>query len=98
MRKTIVLMLCAVMLCVCLCGCGSRDQGNNDLVIGTPVVPEMTPMVSPIITPDMDDGYVDDTDGLIEEKNEDKKDHLTGGDTKNDKTVVSPSPEVTREP
>ena len=98
MRKTIVLMLCAAMLCVCLCGCGSRDQGNNDLVIGTPVVPEMTPMVSPIITPDMDDGYVDDTDGLIEEKNEDKKDRLTGGDTKNDKTVVSPSPEVTREP
>lgn len=98
MRKTIVLMLCAAMLCVCLCGCGNRDQGNNDMVIGTPVVPEMTPMVSPIITPDVEDGYVDDRDGIIEDKDESKQDHMTGGESRKDKTTVSPSPEVTREP
>ena len=104
MRKTIVYMLCAAMLCVCLCGCGNQDQGQsqgqgqNDMAIGTPVVPDMTPMVSPIVTPDLEDGHVDDTDGIIEDKDETKQDHAASGDEKKGTTTVSPSPEVTREP
>lgn len=98
MRKTIVFTLCAAMLCVCLCGCGNQDQGQHDVVIGTPVVPEMTPMVNPMITPDPEDGVVDDTDGIIEDKDETREDHSASGDAKKGKPAVSPSPEVTRKP
>ena len=97
MRKTIVYALCAAMLCVSLCGCGNQSQGRDDMAIGTPVVPEMTPMVSPMLTPDPRDGYVEDKDGIIEE-NETGHDRPTSGEAKNGKTTVSPSPEVTSKP
>ena len=97
MRKTIVYALCTAALCASLCGCGNQSQGQDDMVIGTPVVPQMTPMVSPMITPDPKDGYVEDRDGIMEE-NETGKDNTTAGEAGKDKTAVSPSPAVTSKP
>ena len=96
MRKTIVYTLCTAMLCAVLCGCGNQNQRRDDMVIGTPVVPEMTPMVSPMVTPDPRDGYVDDEDGIIEEK--ETGNDKTAGDAQKGKTQVSPSPEVSARP
>ena len=97
MKRNIVYTLCAAMLCAALCGCGNQNQGRDDLVIETPVVPEMTPMISPVPTPDPKDGYVDDTDGIMEE-DETERDSTENGKTKNGKPSVSPSPEVTSKP
>ena len=97
MKKTIVYTLCAAMLCAFLCGCGDRNQGRDDLVVGTPVVPEMTPMVSPALTPDPRDGYVEDKDGFLEEEENGRKSAANGG-ANNGKPSVSPSPEVSSKP
>ena len=97
MRKTIVYTLCTAMLCAFLCGCGNQDPGSNDPVIGTPAVPEITPMVSPMPTPDPKDGYVDDRDGIMEDEKT-ERDSTTNGEMKNGKPSVSPSPEVTSRP
>ena len=97
MRKSIVYTLCAAMLCAFLCGCGSSTQGRDDLVVETPIIPEMTPMVSPVPTPDPKDGYVNDGDGILEEE-ADEGDNTTSEDMKNGKPAVSPSPKVTSKP
>lgn len=93
MRKTIVYTLCAAMLCAILCGCGNQSQGRDDPAVGTPVIPNATPMVSPMLTPDPQDGYVDDQDGIMEE-DETQDDQATNGTANNGKAVVSPSPKV----
>ena len=97
MKRTILYTLCTAMLCVALCGCADQSQGSDDMVVGTPVVPEMTPMVSPMPTPDPKDGYVEDKDGIIEE-NETGRDEGKSGKTNSGKSVVNPSPEVTSKP
>ena len=97
MKKTIVYTLCAAMLCAFLCGCGNQNQGRNDPVIGTPVIPEMTPMISPVPTPDPKNGYVDDRDGILEEE-ETPRDSTENGGTKSGKPSVSPSPEASSKP
>ena len=97
MRKTVIHALCAAMLCVFLCGCGKQSQGSDDMVIGTPAVPEMTPVVTPMPTPDPKDGYVDDKDGIIEE-HETEKTPAPSGEKNGGKATVSPSPSVTSKP
>ena len=97
MKRTMVYTLCAAMLCALLCGCGYQNQGQDDMVIATPVVPETTPMVSPVVTPDPKDGYVEDKDGILEEDETDR-DRTSNGSIKNGKTPVSPSPEATSKP
>ena len=97
MKKTIVYLLCAAMLCAVLCGCGNQRQERDDMVVETPMVPETTPMVTQMPTPDPEDGFVKGEDGMIEDKDTGRdrsdKDEKEGG-----KTSVSPSPEVTSKP
>ena len=77
MKKTLVLALAAASLCLALCGCGDyRVEPGNTMkepdIVSTPS--PMPPEISPMITPDMNDGIVKDTDGEIE-------DHDTGSST-----------------
>ncbi len=95
MRKTIVFTLCTAMLCAVLCGCGNQRQ--DDMAVSTPAVPESTPMVSPMVTPDPRDGIVDDRDGVIEE-DETQENPMGSGSVDKGKTTVSPSPNVTSRP
>ena len=98
MQKPIAYTLIAALLCLALCGCGNQNPGQEDpMVVGTPVVPEMSPIISPMITPSLDDGIVKDDDGVIEERDtgtgQNRKD-----DKATDKTFISPSPKATKEP
>ena len=97
MRRFISFALCAAMLCAFLCGCGNQSQERDDMVIGTPAVPEMTPVVTPMPTPDPKNGYVDDKDGIIDE-HETEKDPASNGEKNGGKATVSPSPTVTSKP
>ena len=60
--------ICAVMLlCVLLCGCGSMRMNGHDVVTESPAMPsDILPEMSPIISPDVDNGTTGDTDGIIE--------------------------------
>lgn len=51
------------VLCALLCGCGSfRDE----LPVHTPAATmDLLPEISPVLTPDMQDGLVTDRDGVI---------------------------------
>lgn len=66
MKRTIVIVCALAMLCAVLCGCGSyRDERP----VQTPVATmDLIPEVSPVLTPDMDDGIVKDEDGIIENR------------------------------
>ena len=69
MKKTLVLALAAASLCLALCGCGDyRVEPDNSVkepdIVSTPS--PMLPEISPMITPDVNDGVVKDTDGEIE--------------------------------
>ena len=100
MKRTIVMVLAAACLCMVLCGCGDTrvrqdDMGMEPDIIATPS--PMLPEVSPMVTPDVDDGIVKDTDGEIE-------DNDTGTGIGNDTTktpgmtATSPSPQPTSKP
>ena len=70
MKKTLVLALAAASLCLALCGCGDyRVEPDNSVK-----EPDIVSTPSPMITPDVNDGVVKDTDGEIE-------DHDTGSST-----------------
>ena len=61
MKKKLFCMILALVLCAALCACGTmrEDRGtqNNDM--------DILPDVSPMISPDVDDGIVTDGDGTI---------------------------------
>lgn len=97
MKKSFSYVMIAAMLCLALCGCGNQNSGRDDMVVGTPVVPEMTPLVTPMPTPDVEDGIVEDKDGMIED-NDNGRDTKTGNEKSSERTAVSPSPRVTNEP
>ena len=100
MRKTAFCILAVLVFSLCLCACGNRDTGLDDLIVGTPIIPEtspeISPMISPMITPDMEDGIVTDRDGRIE--NNDSEAQTNEDENKTNKTTVSPSPKPTSEP
>ena len=63
MKKSISGILIAAMLSLMLCGCGSyRNDGNMERQ------DEIMPDVTPMVTPDVSDGFVDDRDGRIEDQ------------------------------
>ena len=97
MKKTIACVLIAAMLCLALCGCANRNSGYDNSVVGTPLIPEVSPAVSPMVTPDLDNGTVEDEDGMIEEKETDRN-QKSDSDKTTTKPAVSPSPKVTSEP
>ena len=97
MKRSIAYVLISVMLCLALCGCANRNPGYDDSVVGTPLIPDVSPIVSPMVTPDIEDGIVEDDDGMIEEKDTGRE-QKPATDKTTDKTAVSPSPKVTSEP
>ena len=97
MKRSFSYVMIAAMLCLTLCGCGNQNSGRDDMVFGTPLIPETSPVVSPMVTPDTEDGIVEDEDGLIEDSDT-GRDRKTEDNKSADKTAVSPSPKVTNEP
>ena len=65
MKKLILLALALVLSCLVLCGCGLRDE--TPLRTPMPTM-DLVPAISPVQTPDVDDGLVTDRDGLIEDR------------------------------
>ena len=97
MKRSIAHVFISAMLCLALCGCANRNLGKDDAVVGTPLIPEMSPIISPLITPDPEDGMVKDEDGRIEE-DDTGLDKQKDKDRTQNKPAVSPSPEVTAKP
>ena len=60
MKKLTATLLAVVLLCSLLAGCGNRNMED-----GTVAGPSGSPIISPSMTPDLEDGIVDDRDGLI---------------------------------
>ena len=65
MKRLILLALALVMSCLVLCGCGLRDE--TPLRTPMPTM-DLVPEISPVQTPDVDDGLVKDRDGIIEDR------------------------------
>ena len=86
MKKWIACVLAVSALSILLCGCGAGMDGSN-AVVETPwvsVEPSMT--MSPMQTPNAEDGIVDDRDGFIDE---------TDRPSQNQQSQNQPSPAVT---
>ncbi len=66
MKKLILLALALVLSCLVLCGCGGL-RGETPMQTQMPTM-DLMPEISPVLTPDMDDGLVTDRDGLIEDR------------------------------
>ena len=65
MKKVMILVCVLALARSALCGCGSiRD---NEPMQTPAATMGMIPEISPVITPDMNDGVVKDQDGLIED-------------------------------
>lgn len=69
MKKAMIHIALVLALSFSLCGCGNAKE-KNDLV-DNPVpttLPSPTVTVTPMITPDVDNGVVTDGDGVIDDK------------------------------
>ena len=105
MKKLLACVISLVLLCSVLCGCG--DDGVDDNII---VSPQVTAGVSPSATAGIDDGIVDDKDGVIgdNDNGRDKNGVLDDGildDNNNGRepaaqgsAAVSPVPTATAKP
>ena len=72
MKKTMILVLALAMLAVSLLsGCGGTEGTRGDqqrAPESTGILPQVDDVVPDIKEPEMDDGLVDDTDGIITER------------------------------
>ncbi len=68
MKKAIIHIALVLALAFSLCGCGNAKD-KNDLVDNTvpTALPSPTVTVTPMITPDVDNGVVTDGDGVIDD-------------------------------
>ncbi len=65
MKRAIILVCVLATICAALCGCGSlRDDRPTQAPAATS---DLVPEISPMLTPDMNDGIVKDEDGMIED-------------------------------
>lgn len=108
MKKLVFCLLIAAISAFALCGCGAADERLDEMIVGTPVIPESSPMVTPAVTPmpmpDTEDGVVKDGDGLIDDGDTGRtgtsdattRPELMPGRTGTAK--ASPSPAVTAQP
>lgn len=109
MKRIGLCLLIAAFCAFTLCGCGAGDERLDEMVVGTPMIPETSPLTTPVVTPmptpDAADGIVNDGDGLIEDSDTGrgttpeatKKPELAPG-AANGKTSVSPNPQTTAQP
>ena len=68
MKKALIYILALSALCAALTGCGdTRDERNNtmDPASSPDLLPDMEELIPGDMEPDMDDGIVNDTDGII---------------------------------
>lgn len=88
MKKYFAYALVSFVMCAMLCGCGSDRVVDNNI------------MSSPIIDTemDMDDGVVNDTDGIIDDSKEESKKDRNDSVGGNGASKTSPSPEITAKP
>ncbi len=105
MKRIAICLLIAAICAFALCGCGAQDERLDEMVVGTPIIPETspvnTPLVTPMPTPDAADGVVQDGDGLIEERDTGRPvvpEATMKPDLTPDKTPVSPTPAATAKP
>ena len=65
MKKSFAYLAAILLLLLCLSGCGNSNMDNT---IGVSPVPTAMPSASPYVSPDVDDGVVNDRDGIIEDR------------------------------
>lgn len=65
MKKSFAYLVAILLLLLCLSGCGNSNMDNT---IGVSPVPTAMPSASPYVSPDVDDGVVNDRDGIIEDR------------------------------
>ncbi len=87
MKRIIVLLLAALLL-LSLTACGDNKTNGNM------ADPTASPSMSPIISPDVDNGTVTDTDGIIGGTEEPNSSANMGGGTAN----VGATPSVSANP
>ena len=76
MRNKIICILFAAFLCMILCGCGMDQTGNRPGTNDMDILPDVTPM----ITPETQDGVVNDHDGIIGNNHTGGADHDDNND------------------
>lgn len=66
MKRLLLLAFALVLSCLVLSACGGL---RDDTPVQTPAATmDMIPEISPVLTPDPEDGAVKDRDGIIEER------------------------------
>lgn len=99
MKKRIACIIMAVMVMALLCACGSNRITNDAYTY-----PNTVPTVTPIITPDVNDGIVNDRDGIIGDNDRSNGytgnyDNATGNGTLDENyTTPTPNTGVTTSP
>ena len=86
--KNFVFLLLAVLMLMSLTACGD-NKTNGDMA-----KPAVSPAVSPMATPDVSDGIITDTDGIIGSTDEPNSSANMGGGTAN----AGPTPSVSTNP
>ncbi len=93
MKKFIALISSFLLLASILCGCSCND-GKVDVIEASPS-PVMTPDISPIPTPDMENGKVEDKNSNIDDQKQ-KEDNKGSASDKNnmleEDVLLSPAP------
>ena len=93
MKKSIAIVCAFALICAVLCGCGEmRADGKPAYESPAPAV-TVTPEITPMPTPDVNDGIVKDKDGVIEDR--DTGSAGTGGTAA---PTASPKPAATAKP
>ena len=105
MKKSFAYLAAVLLLLLCLSGCGNSNMDNT---IEVSPVPTAMPSASPYVSPDVNDGVVNDRDGIIEDRDtggafDDNNDILDDGMTNNGNGshmggTVSPSPSASTNP
>ena len=93
MKKIIALITSFLLLGSMLCGCGCTD-GKVDVIEASPS-PVMTSDISPIPTPDMENGMIEDEDGKLDNQEQEKDNKGSASDKNNmleDDMLLSPAP------
>ena len=90
MKKYFVYFITVLALSIALCGCGRDKVNDNSIVISPTVSPATTIEPSESIMPELEDGAVNDEDGIIEDKD-------NGNATKPAESTV-PAPSATVKP
>lgn len=102
MKKVFACVICVVLLCTVLAACGD-NRADNDRILND--MPAATAQVSPDLSPDIEDGIVNDKDGMIDDNDTIGNGSAAGNDSDvgngtaaGNGSAVSPSPAVSAKP